>query len=57
MTDIILGAAYDIEQFGHLTRGSLSAIDHAQGFNDHLIYSILHESIYCEGYVRYELYN
>lgn len=49
ISDIILGAAYDIEQFGHLTRGSLSAIDNAGGFNDHLIYAILHEPIYCEG--------
>jgi len=49
LLDIVLSAAYDIEQFGHLTRGSLSAIDGDGIFNEHLIYSILHEPIYCEG--------
>ncbi|GAB7352212.1 hypothetical protein MBLNU459_g2685t1 [Dothideomycetes sp. NU459] len=47
--DIVLRAAYDIESFGHLTRGTLSAIDRAIPFDDTLIYSILHEPIYCEG--------
>ncbi|KAK5126376.1 hypothetical protein LTR85_010612 [Meristemomyces frigidus] len=47
--DIILKASSDIEAFGHLTRGSLAAIDNATGFDDHLIYAILHEPIYCEG--------
>ena len=46
--DIILRASYDIESFGHLTRGSLSAIDRAAPFDDALIYSILHEPIYCQ---------
>lgn len=46
---IILRAHNDIEAFGHLTRGTLSAIDHGTSFDDHLIYSILHEPIYCEG--------
>lgn len=48
--DIVLRASYDIEAFAHLTRGTLSAIDHATGFDDHLIYAILHEPIYCEGH-------
>lgn len=47
--DIVLRAAYDIEAFGHLTRGTLSAIDSSTNFDDHLIYAILHEPIYCEG--------
>ena len=46
--DIILRASYDIEAFGHLTRGSLSAIDRAMPFDDALIYAILHEPIYCQ---------
>ncbi|KAJ9624075.1 hypothetical protein H2203_005523 [Taxawa tesnikishii (nom. ined.)] len=47
--DIILRAACDVESFGHLTRGTQSAIDRAISFDDALIYSILHEQIYCEG--------
>lgn len=47
--DIVLRAAYDVDNFGHLTRGSLSAIDRALGFDENLLYSILHEPIYCEG--------
>jgi pimeloyl-ACP methyl ester carboxylesterase len=48
--DIVLRASYDIEAFGHLTRGTLSEIDQGTNFDDHLIYSILHEPIYCEGH-------
>ncbi|SMR63672.1 unnamed protein product [Zymoseptoria tritici ST99CH_3D1] len=48
--DIVLRASYDIEAFGHITRGSLSAIDNMSSFDDHLIYAILHEPIYCEGH-------
>ena len=47
--DLVLRAAYDIEAFGHLTRGSLSAIDRALSFDENLLYSILHEPIYCSG--------
>ncbi len=47
--DIILRASYDIESFGHLTRGSLSAIDRAMPFDEAIIYAILHEPIYCQG--------
>lgn len=47
--DIVLRASYDIESFGHLTRGTLSDIDSHTNFDDNLIYSILHEPIYCEG--------
>lgn len=47
--EIMLRASYDIENFGHLTRGSLSAIDRAMPFDDAVIYAILHEPIYCQG--------
>lgn len=47
--DIVLRGAYDIENFGHLTRGSLCAIDRALGFDENPLYAILHEPIYCEG--------
>ncbi|KXT03144.1 hypothetical protein AC578_7729 [Pseudocercospora eumusae] len=47
--DVVLRASSDIEAFGHLTRGSLSAIDHMTSYDDNLLYAILHEPIYCEG--------
>lgn len=47
--DIVLRASYDIESFGHLTRGSLSLIDRSMPFDDAMIYAILHEPIYCQG--------
>ncbi|CAK3968744.1 proline iminopeptidase [Lecanosticta acicola] len=47
--DVVLKGSYDIEAFGHLTRGTLSAIDHMSAFDDHLLYAIMHEPIYCEG--------
>ena len=47
--DIVIKANADIEGFAHLTRGTLSAIDRATGFDDNLLYSILHEPIYCVG--------
>jgi len=47
--DIVLRASYDIENFGHITRPSLSAIDRATSFDDHLLYAILHEPIYSSG--------
>lgn len=47
--DLVLRASSDVEAFGHLTRGSLSAIERAVPFDDVLIYAILHEPIYCQG--------
>jgi pimeloyl-ACP methyl ester carboxylesterase len=47
--DIVLRCNSEIEAFGHLTRGALSKIDGAVNFDDALLYSILHEPIYCEG--------
>jgi len=47
--EIVLRASYDIENFGHITRPSLSAIDRATSFDDNLIYAILHEPIYSSG--------
>ena len=47
--DIVLRASSDIEAFGILTRGSLSAIESGTKFDDNLLYAILHEPIYCMG--------
>ena len=45
--DIVLQASTDLSTFGHLTRPTLSAIDNGSSFDDHLLYAILHEPIYC----------
>ncbi|TKX24584.1 alpha/beta hydrolase fold-containing protein 13 [Elsinoe australis] len=47
--DLVLKAALDIEMFGHLTRGTLSTLEASLGWDDCLIYSILHEPIYTNG--------
>ena len=47
--EVVLKAAADVADFGHLTRGTLSAIEKSAPFDDHLIYSVLHEPIYCNG--------
>jgi proline iminopeptidase len=47
--DLVLTAANDLEIFRFLTRPTLSKIA-AQGFFDnHPIYAVLHEPIYCQG--------
>jgi pimeloyl-ACP methyl ester carboxylesterase len=51
--EVVLRASYDIEAFGHLTRGTLSGVDALTSFDEGVVYAILHEQIYCEGYVRY----
>ncbi|KAI5236552.1 alpha/beta-hydrolase [Aureobasidium subglaciale] len=47
--EVVLRAAYDIEAFGLLTRGTLTAIESITSFDEAPIYAILHEQIYCEG--------
>ncbi|KAF2459283.1 Alpha/Beta hydrolase protein [Lineolata rhizophorae] len=47
--DIVSRASSDLDQFGHLTRPTLSAIESSLPYDDHLIYSMLHEPIYCQG--------
>ena len=47
--DIVLRASNELAQFGHLTRQTVNKIEQSLPFDDHVIYSILHESIYCQG--------
>ncbi|KAE9578700.1 Proline iminopeptidase [Colletotrichum fructicola] len=44
----VLKLKTDLENFGFFTRSSLSDIENATGFDNHIIYAILHEAIYCE---------
>lgn len=47
--ELVLRASNDLDVFGHLTRPTRSAIEAAFPFDDHIIYAILHEPIYCQG--------
>lgn len=49
--DILVRATSDLDQFGFLTRPTLSTIQSSTSFDDTIIYAILHEPIYCQGYV------
>ncbi|PNS21336.1 hypothetical protein CAC42_1115 [Sphaceloma murrayae] len=46
---LVLQATNDLNLFGHLTRNTLSKIESSLGWEDNMIYSILHESIYTNG--------
>jgi hypothetical protein len=48
--DIVLRSINDLDVFGFLTRPTLSIIDSYGGFDNHIIYAVLHEAIYCQGY-------
>ncbi|CRG84555.1 proline iminopeptidase [Talaromyces islandicus] len=47
--DIILRVTNDLDLFGFLTRPTLSLIESYGGYDNAVIYAILHESIYCQG--------
>lgn len=47
--DLVLRASLDLDNVGHITRPTLSAIEQCQSFDEAIIYAILHEPIYCQG--------
>ncbi|ODM15078.1 hypothetical protein SI65_09574 [Aspergillus cristatus] len=47
--NLILRASNDLNIFGFLNRPTLNAIDGYGGFDNNVIYAVLHESIYCQG--------
>ncbi|OJJ30604.1 hypothetical protein ASPWEDRAFT_55145 [Aspergillus wentii DTO 134E9] len=47
--DLILRAWNDLRTFGSLTRPTLTTIDGYGGYDNNVIYAILHEAIYCQG--------
>lgn len=49
--DLLLRATNELQTVGHLTRQTTNAIEQALNFDDNILYAILHESIYCQGYV------
>lgn len=48
--ELVIRASSDLSQFGHLTRGTCSAIEASLSFDDNIVYSVLHEPIYCQGH-------
>ncbi|EDU45717.1 proline iminopeptidase [Pyrenophora tritici-repentis] len=47
--DFVLRADTDLNQFGHLTRPTVLALEAAQSWDTNVIYALLHEPIYCQG--------
>ncbi|EKG10522.1 Alpha/beta hydrolase fold-1 [Macrophomina phaseolina MS6] len=47
--DLVLRCSNDLAVFGHLTRPTTSLIEQTMPFDDHIIYALLHEPIYCQG--------
>lgn len=46
---IILRLKTSLDQFGYLSRASLTAVEAGIPFDDNIIYAVLHEAIYCDG--------
>jgi hypothetical protein len=40
----------DLEQFDDFTRPTLSALQEVLPFDDAVLYALLHEPLYCQGY-------
>ncbi|KAB8070375.1 Alpha/Beta hydrolase protein [Aspergillus leporis] len=47
--ELVLRSYNDLNMFGFLTHPTRTAIDSAGGFDNNIIYAILHEAIYCQG--------
>ncbi|KAL3460452.1 Alpha/Beta hydrolase protein [Aspergillus heterothallicus] len=47
--DLIMRATSDLDLFGFFTHPTLVALDSYGGYDNNIIYAILHESIYCQG--------
>lgn len=46
--DIILRTINDIDSFGFLTKATLARIEATGEFENHVLYAIMHESVYCQ---------
>ena len=49
--DLIFRCSHDLEQFGLLTRPTLAALDGHFPFESNVLYALIHEACYCQGYV------
>ncbi|OJJ50164.1 hypothetical protein ASPZODRAFT_1117486 [Penicilliopsis zonata CBS 506.65] len=53
MHDLVLRAWNDLETFGFFTHPTLNLIDNYGGYDNNIIYAVLHEAIYCQGKASY----
>jgi len=53
-TEMVFRASNDLELFGKLSYKTLQTIEQSQGFDGNPIYAILHEPIYCQGYLSWK---
>ena len=53
--DIVVRATNDLEIFGSLTYPTLCTIDGYGGYDKTILYAVLHEAIYCQGYEKKNL--
>jgi proline iminopeptidase len=53
--EIVLRAWNDLEIFESLTVPTLALIDGNGGMDKNIIYAVLHEAIYCQGWVKVPL--
>jgi proline iminopeptidase len=50
-SDVVLRMTLDLDLFGFLTRPTLSLVESYGEYDNAILYAILHEPIYCQGYV------
>lgn len=50
MPELVYRAWNDLETFGFFTHPTLTSIDSYGGQDQNVIYAILHEAIYCQGW-------
>ena len=51
--ELVFRAFNDLELFNKLSYKTLQLIEQSQSFDGNPIYAILHEPLYCQGYVAY----
>lgn len=50
MIDMIFRLVNDLEDHGEFTRPTLAAFEAASDFNTVILYALVHEPLYCQGY-------
>jgi len=50
--ETVLRASTELNTAGHLTRQTADIIDRSLPFDNNVLYALLHEASYCQGYGR-----
>ena len=53
LSELVFRAWNDLELFGRLDYKTLQMVQAEQTFDGNPLYAILHEPVYCQGYVRF----